>query len=297
MSLERKVFVVTDSTAKLSKDLIRQHEVGVAPLSFTIDDGVSKKTYEDGSTSEDFFTAKLSDKKNNVTTAAPSVGKFRSIYESYTGDILSIHIGRNLSRTHESAKSAVDMLKRENNIKIYDSGTTTKLLGIQVIRAAQLAREGKSVEDICRELDDLKRRSTIIATFKDLYYLKKSGRINDLTQIIGSILKIYPILDVRNSKVKDVKKERGIERALNLTKDLALSLEPTEIYVMHGGDDEYSKKASEITDEFKKKLGKKVPVETSYIGTVITTHTGPETLGIGIVSKQPLPEKLIFSAK
>lgn len=297
MTPERKVSIAADSSAILPKDIIDKYNIGIIPFNVTIDDGKGLQTLRDGVDidMETFveMQKEQKEKKLKITTSAPLGEEYIRVYKRFSpGEILSIHLGK-FSATIDGAIKYAESVKNCKNT-VYNSGTA--FTGMFVLKAAILAEQGKSISEITSELDDLKRRFTLLATFNSLYYLKAGGRISDLEHWVGGILNLKPILEVRNDVIAPKKRERSINKAIELVESITLSLEPEEICILHGGDEEYKRKADEIAEHIINKTDNKIPISICYAGIALATHAGPEAIGMATVSKKEIPEKIIFES-
>lgn len=294
MSPEKRINIITDSAANLTQETIDKYNIGIVRLNVNINDGKITQTYIDTQDlDEKSFVEKQNDRSLKISTSSPSGKEFIGLYDKFPGETLSIHIASELSATFNSAKIIAESVERKN-ITFYDSETLSVLTGRLVVEAAKMEAEGKSIDEVILQLDDIKKRSVLFATFNTLDYLLAGGRISHLKYGLGKFLNIKPILQIGNNKIIELKKENNIHKSINTIMKIALNLEPEEIYIMHGGDKEYKVKVDEIASEFAEKTNNEIPISKRYIGTGLAAHAGPETIGIGVVSKNPIPEKIIF---
>lgn len=300
MSPEKRVNIIADSTANLPQEIIDRYNLGIVHLSVNVlkNKKVIETFMDDINIDRPAFVKKLEDKKLDIKTASPSIGEFINLYERFTGkDILFIHLASGLSGgTVEAAKTAARNYDY-NNVVTYDSGSVTVITAGQVIKASKLAEEGKTIKEIITELDDYKKRSVLLVAVKGIGHLKKSGRVNGLKALFAAATGIVPILEVRNSLVEEYGRGKNIDEALELIERISLGLNPEEICVAHGGDEEYEEKAGRIIENIRK-TNEKIKIERSaYAGPCLTSHIGSRVIAIGVVSKEPIPEKIIFKSK
>lgn len=279
-----KIAVVTDSTAYLSAEQIKENDIHIVPIPFILDG----KSYDEGIdiTTEEFYE-KLRTSETFPSTSQPPIGKLIELYESL-GDqgydaVISIHLAGTISglvQTLETVKDTVD------NIQVVpvDSEITVLLMGYLAIEAARMAKQGKELDEILARLDHLKTTINEYFVVDDLQNLVRGGRLSNAAAFVGSVLKIKPILtfDDETDKIVAFDKVRSSKRALKRvedlfgedTKDLTY---PIKMIVIHANNEEAAK-------EWQAKLAKKYPnnsIEISYFGPVIGTHLGENALALG----------------
>ena len=188
------VKIVTDSTCDLPPELAERLGITVVPCYVMMDD----VSYKDGvDIQADEFYVRLTSSPRLPTTAQPSMADFLSIYQALSapGDsILSIHVSSKLSGTVNSAEQAKAELGDSADITIVDSGLASIPLGLNVITAARLASEGKSLDEIAGELARDLSRTNCFFLLDTLELLQKGGRIGKAQAFLGSILNVKPIL-------------------------------------------------------------------------------------------------------
>jgi DegV family protein with EDD domain len=148
-------------------------------------------------------------------------------------------------------------------------------IGNLVLEAARQAAAGATVDDIVRVVEDQREHQKVLATLDTLEYLKKGGRIGGARALVGSMLSIKPVIEVRDGVVAEGKKVRTRARALQYLVDAVSEDKPKNISVLHAG-------APDL-DEFLKMLETAVPgadVVVGTIGPVVGVHTGPRVIGV-----------------
>lgn len=209
-----RVRIVTDSTCDLPKDVIRDLGITVVPLLVHI----GEETYEDGVTIDlDDFYAQLSREAFFPKTSAPSSGMFIDAYERLaleTDGIVSIHISTRLSATHAAALVARDGVDVPRRIEIVDSRSASLGLGLLVVQAATMARNGATVEEILRATTFSIPNTHFFGMLDTLEYLHRGGRIGKAVTFLGSMLNIKPILCLSDGIAYPLERVRGREQAL-----------------------------------------------------------------------------------
>lgn len=269
--------ILTDSTADLGKDLAAEFDVEVIPLTVTL----GEQAYLDGL---EIDQQKLFDLVAQAgilpKTAAPSVGEFVRFFDR-DGESVFIGISSKLSATVQNARLAAAE-KGEGRVRVVDSLNLSTGIGLLALRAAEGRAAGRSAAEI--EQDILAcvpkvRTSFIIDTME---YLYKGGRCSALQALVGSALKIHPIIEVRPDGTLGVKskargsREKGLKMILD---DFAADLECLDrhrVFVTHTAcpeDAEFLKQ--EII-----RLAAPEEVRVTLAGSVISSHCGPRTIGI-----------------
>jgi len=299
MGPERKVRIVTDSTARITPEEIDRYGIGVARLNINVNK--DKKFFEtfkdDFTTDPKDFVKKLGDNSLDIKTSSPTPGEFLSIYEqSKDRPILTMLMSSKLSKgTYEAAGSAKEY-GGYNNVEIINTENVC-LLRRQVVNAAILAEQGKSIRQIINQFEYSKKRSVLYVALDKLDQLKKSGRVSGVQEIAAKILGKKLILEVRNDKAEKYETTQGIDKAVELMENITLSLKPTEICIFHGGDERFKEMAINLTEDMRQRTDNKINVSYDYAGRLLTTHTGAQVIAIGAFTEDQIPEKVIYKAK
>jgi DegV family protein with EDD domain len=271
-----KIQIITDSTSDIPPALLNDLPITVIPLFITL----NGKSYQDNIdlTREEFYTA-LPNSDPHPTTAAPSPNQFKHAYdhavENGAEAIFSIHISKTLSATFASAEAAA---KEYSRVPVYavDSGNLSMAEGLIVIKAAQAAKEGKSVEEIQTIIDNSIERTYAYAKLDTIDYLLKGGRMSSIQYSIVSILGIKPILKMNNS-VSRMEIARTKNKAFeNVVKTAVEHFPDAEIFgITHAN-------VLDQAEELVRQLKEAVPgIEDPLISEVtpaLGVHVGPGSL-------------------
>lgn len=279
-----KIAVVTDSTAYLSNEEVAANGIKVVPIPVIID-GQSYREGIDITTSE--FYDKLRNSSSFPSTSQPPLGEMIALYDGLAQDgydaVISIHLSSTISGFVNSLRQINDQLT--SNIKVipYDSQVTVKLMGYLVLDAAQMAKQGNSVEDIINRLDDLRTTVNNVFIVDDLQNLVRGGRLSNASAFIGSLLKIKPLLSMHtpSHEIEAFEKVRSTKKALARCEEIfdqsvVEADYPIRAIVIHANDEPAAIK-------WRDKLSAKypnIPFEISYFGPVIGTHLGEKALAI-----------------
>ncbi|KON87523.1 DegV domain-containing protein [Sporosarcina globispora] len=272
-----KIKVVTDSTADLSREVIEKFDIEVVPLSIHIE-GNTYLDRVDITPSE--FMKKMKEADELPKSSQPPAGAFAEVYDRF-GDqgyeILSIHMTGGMSGTVQSAESAAAMSNA--NVTVVDSRYISKALAFQVIEAAKMAKEGKSIQEIVSHLETIRGNTKLFVVVDTLENLVKGGRIGKGKAMIGSLLNIKPIASLEGGVYTPVAKVRShTQVAKYLAKQFAEDIKGKTIKgvgLVHAEGIELASKLKKMIEELD------VPAEIKIEETtpIISTHTGPGAIG------------------
>lgn len=274
--------IITDSTADLNQELAQERKVEIIPLSVNI----GGKTYQDGLElrSENLFP--LVEQLGELPkTAAPSAGEFQRAFQE-PGECIYIGISSGLSASVQNARVGAQDLE-SGKVHIIDSLNVSSGTGLLVFRAADLRDQGATAEQIEREITSLVpkvRTSFIIDTME---YLYKGGRCSALQMFAGSLLKIHPIIEIKPDGTMGVKdkargaRRRGLQMLLDDFEAQLPHVDPQRVCISHTGcyeDAEFM--VSEIS-----RMLPSAEVRSFITGSVVSSHGGPNTLGLEFMLK------------
>jgi len=275
------VRIVTDSTADLPVEFAHALGISVVPLSVIFGDEVYREGIE---ISQDLFYDKLINGKVLPTTSAPSIGDFLEVYESQlkeANEIVSIHISSKLSATYSNACQAAQILRdRGARIEVIDSRVVSLGLSLATTAAARVAREGGDIDQIKEVVDSTIRRIRIYILLDTLEYVRRGGRIGRARAFLGGILRVKPLLELRDGEVHPYERLRTKAHALDRLFQIATSY-PKVQEVAIG----YSTNPQDAHD-FVQRLAAVMPhvnIWVARFGPVIGTHGGPGVLGLGLL--------------
>lgn len=284
------VKIMTDSTSYIDESLIKDLDIIMVPLSVSFPDESIRETDIDN----DVFYEKMKDKGIPVSSQ-PSFGE---LYQGMEGvvskgdDLLCVFLSSDMSGTYNSAckisEGILDEYK-ERKVCILDSKSNSMQLGFAAIVGARAAKAGKDIEEIRQIVEKNIVRSRFIFIPDNLEYLKKGGRIGGAGALIGNILKIIPILTVKDGKTTIFKTVRTKVKAVKLMIDKVIEdndkYSIKEIIVHHiNCYDE----ARDLASVLEKKLKKAVDIVS--IGPVIGVHVGPGAIGIAYYTQDELED-------
>ncbi len=276
------VRVVTDSTADLLPETVRDLGISVVPLSVLFGD----EALLDGVdiTAEQFFR-RLAREQAMPTTAQPSAGAFREVYEALVAEgataIVSCHISAALSGTLESARQAAEGLSVP--VHLVDSRQVSLGLGIGVIEATRAAAAGATGKQVQTVAEDVFRRTHVFVTLDTLEYLRRGGRMSRGREMLGTLLNVKPILEIREGLVEAIGKIRTKQKAIEDIVSRCSELRPLQAtFAVHATTPE----DLAYVDNRMRGIAPDAPFYSGRMTPVIGVHGGPGALGIGVV-RQP----------
>lgn len=272
-----KVKIVTDSTVDLSDEDLQKYDVHVVPLSITIED---EQYLDRVNITPSQFMEKMKSSKELPKSSQPPVGEFVKVYEQYAEEgyeILSIHMTGGMSGTVGSAETAAGMAQA--HVKVIDSRFISKALTFQVIEAAIMAQQGKSMDEIVARLNEIRKQTQLFVVVNTLENLVKGGRIGKGKAMIGSLLNIKPIASLEGGVYTPVSKARSHSQVIKyLTQRFAEDAKGKVIKgvgLVHA--DGY-----ELAEKLKKTIIEMTGYENIHIQDttpIVSTHTGPGAIG------------------
>jgi len=279
MSNSNKVHIVTDSTADLPKEIIRDYSITVVPLKVIFNgcesllDGVDIDTEQ--------FYRRLVENQDLPVTSQPTPAEFASVYSRLAaegGSIISIHISSAMSGTYHSAVMGKEMVPGAD-IEVIDSKLVSMGLGQLVLEAAGAARAGKTREEILEIVKGLLPNLHVYFIVDSLDHLARGGRIGKAQAFLGTILNIKPLLFLKDGIVNPYEKVRGrakaIERLIQVVEEKAGG-QKIKCSLVHSND---LAALEQLHQKVTTRLHCNDPVVSS-LGAVVGTHAGPGALGI-----------------
>ena len=269
------VRIVTDSTADLTKEQQQAAGITVVPLNVHFGDQVFRDHVD--LTADEFFR-RLKASAQLPRTSQPSVGLFEEAYRTLRengGEIVSVHLSSKVSGTYNSALMAAKAVD-EQAIEVVDSLSTSMALGFMALEGARLARAGRDRATIAERLRALVPKARVICVVDTLTYLERGGRIGKARALLGSLLNVKPILQLKDGEVVPIGRARGRPQALNkLVELLERDGHVSQLAIMHGA-------AQADAEQLRERVAASYPgldILLTEIGAVLGTHTGPGVIG------------------
>lgn len=272
---------ITDTTCTLSEDFIEKNQLNIIPLQVVID-GVSYKEGIDITDKQ--FYERMATESAAFQSSQPSIGEFIELYEKLKEEYdcgIAFHCSGKLSGTYSTSVMAAEQV----GFKLYaiDSRTGSYPLSYLLNKGLELFNQGHDVEDIVKQIEEMKSNTRLFLIPSNLNQLHKSGRVSGSQRLIANLLNIKPILSIETEGAKIREKVRTEKRAIHyivdlLREDLKVS-KVSKIVVIHANDEDNARKLENtINEQFDS-----VPTERMMLVPVAGVHTGVGTIGISWV--------------
>lgn len=274
------VKVVTDSVADLPPQVTKDLGITVVPLHIRFGTEVYRDSVD--LTAEQFYD-RLVNSEILPVTSVPSPGAFAEVYNRLaeeTDEILVITLTSKLSGTYDVALQSVGLMKKKCRVEVIDSQSAVMAQGLVVITAARAAKAGAGLDEVLDIVRHNIPRVGMLAAFDTLEYLKRGGRIGKAQALLGSVLKINPIIGLRDGEVFPVGKERSRAKAIDKLYDFVMNYSHIEEMAI-----EYAT-ARDEAEMLAERINVKFPRERIFrtrAGPVIGTHTGPSLLVVSVL--------------
>ena len=279
-----RIIIVTDSTADLTEQEIKDFNIHVVPLNITI----QEEHYLDGETiTKEEFKNKMIASSELPMTAQPSIGRFVELYDELgkdSSEIISIHLMNSISGTVNAARQAADIT--ESTVTVVDSDFTSRSMGIIVREAAKAAKEGKSAEEVLEVIESTRQRTKLYLTVLNLDNLIKGGRISRVMGAFSNLLNIKLFLEVINGKIEIVQKGRGLKSLQKKYDEVFEEMKACpngiqEIGIMHAGLNEFNQSQIDTLRE----LFPDAKLTIVMTSPIIMSHTGVEAMAVTYLEK------------
>ncbi|MED9881226.1 DegV family protein [Blautia sp.] len=277
------MMIITDSASDITEKEAEEMDIRLVWLKTKFSDGDFPMKTE-----EDFcrFFDKLAEEKDLPMTSQPSPEEYLEFFEeakSKEEEVLVLTLSSGLSGTVNAANLAKQMSEYDK-IWIIDSEQAIITQRFLVQKAVELRKEGKTTEDIVEILEELKKRVTVCGMLDTLTYLRKGGRIPAALAVVGNMLHIKPVIELKNKTLTMLGKARGRSGGMKyLWKEFeSYDIDREEpVYFGYTSDREIGEKfMMDTVEKYGLKNYKLYPV-----GGIIGTHVGPACVAISFVKK------------
>lgn len=276
-----QIRIVSDSTCDLNEELLKKYDITIIPLNIVL----GTKNYLDGKeiTPDEIYV--WADKTNTTPkTAGPEMGYVMDVLRPMAeagDDVIFIGLSEDMSVTCNTVRMVATELSYPR-IRVINSMNLSTGIGLQVIRAAEYAAQGKDADWIVEEIEAAREKVRASFVIDTLTYLQRGGRCNAVTALLGNVLKLKPMIHVKDGKMGVAKKYRGNQPLVvrNYVRELEpqlLSADSTRVFITHSGIDPEIEKE---TYEYLSSLNYFKEILITRAGGVISSHCGPSTLGV-----------------
>jgi DegV family protein with EDD domain len=277
------VKIVTDSSADLPAELAKELDVTVVPLYVRFGEQVYRDRVE---IFEDEFYRRLQQDPVHPSTTQPTPQDFVEVYQKLAKDadgIVSIHISGKLSGTWNAAVQGREVAGVKCPVEIIDSKILSMGLGLIVISAAKLAREGKSLEEITADVKQSINKMYLLGLFDTLKYVVLGGRIGKARALLGSVLNVKPLLTLQDGETVPAGQARtrskGIDRLVDFARN-ASEIEDLAVIYSTTPDE-----ANALVDRMATLVDRE-KIYLATIGPTLGVHMGPGALIVAFRGKR-----------
>ena len=273
--------IVTDSASDMPVELADSLGIEVVPVNVIF----GPEQFKDGvELSADDFYERLIDGEHHPTTSAPSIGEVVQIYEKLGQDadgIVSIHVSSKLSATYGVAEQAAAQASVDCPIKVIDSLQASQGVAMSVIAAAKVANSGAGLDAVVSTAMSTVERSQCFVLLDTLEFLQRGGRIGKARALIGTLLRIKPMIIVREGEVDTLGKARTYSKGVEFLKNTAEGFgDADEISVIYSTE-------KEVAEQLARSLSDLLPEGKepfiARIGPGVGTHGGPRSVGVALL--------------
>lgn len=272
------VKIVTDTSCDLPEGLWERYGVEAVPLIFLF----GNEEYEDKTMSMAEFWAKC--EQNWPKTAAPSSADFEKAYRKHTDaghQVLCITVTGKLSSTYNSAVLASQQFP-PGQVAVIDSQSLSVVQGFMVLAAARAAEAGKSLDEVVQAAKSVQKKAYIYIMLENVQFLVKGGRASKLSGMLAQLLKIRPLLGVREGTLVLLHKLRG--RSAAKTRLLELIKDHFPIRKVAVAHVDCADEAREMAETLSTQSG--IPldeIQIAEVGMTLATHGGPRTMAVAAI--------------
>ncbi|VWX35851.1 DegV family protein [Exiguobacterium oxidotolerans] len=273
-----QIVILTDSTAYLPTTYCEENNVHVAPLSVIFDGDAYREGFD---ISVPEFYAKIQT-GSLPTTSQPNIGDLADAFERLPAgtDIIGITLSSGISGTYQ-ALHTINMMVDHVQVHPVDSRISCMPQAFLVKEAVRMRDAGATATEIVARLEDLKGMIRAYFVVDDLEHLQRGGRLSMTQAVVGSFLKIKPVLHFVDGKIVPFEKIRTFKRAVKRIEEMMEDTIHNEgagyvIGVIHAEDDAKARAEIEVLEQ----RFPKAQIEMSVFGPVIGTHLGPGAIGI-----------------
>ncbi|MBK1813105.1 DegV family protein [Clostridium sp. YIM B02505] len=276
-----KIKIITDSTVDIPVDLLKKNDVEILPLLINF----GEESYLDGVEIDLRTMLKRIEEENALpTTAQVTPNRFYECYKRYLEEgykVISIHLSSDMSGTYNSACIAKDMFDTED-VVVIDSKNVTSGLGIVVLKAIALKEKGMNLKEIEQELLLAIPHIKSALSFESLDNLVRGGRLSRTAGVIGSVLGIRLLLEVKQGKMSVMDKVRGSKKA---TKEIIRTFETLKrkagepVVLLHIENQDIYEPLKEYLNE------NDIEYIDAEVGCTVGIHSGPKACGLFFIEE------------
>lgn len=275
------VRIVTDSTSDIPDDTARR--LGISVVAQNVHFGAQAFKDNVTITPDEFYTM-LANSPELPKTSQASPGEFKEAYDTIDREadgVVSLHVSSKISGTYNSAVQGAAAAYASCPIEVIDTLQASMGAGLIVLAAAEAAERGADLGEVASVARNAVERAQCFCLFETLEYLQRGGRIRKARALIGSVLKIKPMVILQDGEVHPLGKARTFPKALVQLKQIAREFAPVEVLaMMHSTTPEV---AVEVAGDLKDMLPEGTEPYVTRFGSVLGVYTGPGAIGIALL--------------
>ncbi len=286
--------IICDSACDLPKDLVTKYDIDVVSFYVSFDDQNYYKEQE--KSTQDFYQQMVDHPGVYPKTSMPTVEEYFHVFEQYVKEdipVICICISSKLSGSYNGARLAKqDILEKypQAKIEVIDSHLLTAIEGMLALELARMRENQVSFEEAITNIEKLKETGKIYFTIGSVDYLAHGGRIGRLKSILGTILKIKPIIVFKNGEIDSagmaLTRNKSLIKVIECVKQFfKKNLLKFSDYLFGIGYGYKKDEAENFAKQVKEELALKENVFFFQIGSTIAVHTGPHPIGITFLKK------------
>jgi len=271
-----RIRVVTDSACDIPEEIARRLDIDIVSLTIRFGD---EEFTDRVDLSPEKFWAKCKASKTLPETAAPSPGAFQAAYERAKADhcdgVIVLTLSALLSATNQSAVLGSEAVG-DLAIRVIDTKAVSMAQGLLVIDVAELAASGADLDQLVAHAESLVAKVGVVAMLDTLEHLIKGGRVGGARALLGQVLSIKPLLELKDGVVAEAGRQRTRSKALVAIAEVVKSHAPLKrLALVHGASSEVAALESLVAD-----VSTQNPIIVTDMGPVVGTHGGPGIIGL-----------------
>ena len=272
-----RIRVVTDSACDIPEEIARRLEIDIVSLSIRFGD---EEFTDRVDLSPEEFWAKCKASKTLPETSAPSPGAFRAAFERAQADgcdgVIVFTLSALLSGTNQSAVTGIGELAEPIPVRVVDTKAVSMAEGLLVIDVAELAATGADLDLLVAHAESLVDKVGVVAMLDTLEHLIKGGRVGGARALLGQVLSIKPLLELKDGVVAEAGRSRTRSKALVAIVEVTKTHAPLKrLALVHGASSEVANLQALAAG-----IATENPIIVTDMGPVVGTHGGPGIIGL-----------------
>lgn len=272
-----RVRVITDSACDLPEEIARRLEIDIVSLNIRFGD---QEFTDRVDLSPAEFWAKCKASKTLPATSAPSPGAFQAAYQRALTDgcdgVIVLTLSALLSATNQSATVAAEAIAGQIEVRVIDTKAVSMAQGLLVMDVAEAALAGDDLQQLVTHAEQLLSKIGVVAMLDTLEHLIKGGRVGGAKALLGQVLAIKPLLELKDGLVAEAGRQRTKAKALTAIAEVAKSHAPLRrLALIHGASSEVS-----VLEALVAGIQVDFPLVIADMGPTVGTHGGPGIIGL-----------------